>query len=104
MSEPWPEPLFIPQDACILMNCTTDSPIWSIDLANDSTSLQLQFGSKMEELNSYGFYEIETPGTLPTLRLLINETTRNNGTVIYCGRVLSTTFSVFGKLNIILVL
>ena len=106
VSEPWPMPvLFVPQDAYVLMNCTADGnsvPVWSIDLANDSSSAQLQFGSREEQLNSYGFYEVEISPMLHILGLLINETTGNNGTVIFCSRdkmELRTTLSVFGKLS-----
>ena len=100
-------PLLVPQDAYVLMNCTAGShlsPVWSIDLANDSSSVQFQFGSRMELLNSHGFYElpkIEMSGTVIILRLLVNETTRNNETVIYCSHNSApyTTLSVFGKFS-----
>ena len=100
--------LYVPQDAHVMMNCTADGnspPFWSIDLANDSLIVQLQFGSREEQLNSYGFYEvpqIEILGMPLILRLLINETSRNNGTVIFCSRdkvELRTTLSVFGKIS-----
>ena len=109
MSEPWPTPvLYIPQDVHVMMSCRADGnspPFWSIDLANDSSPVQLQFGSRQEQLNSFGFYEvpqIEISGIPLILRLLINETARNNGTVIFCSRdkmELHTTLSVFGKIG-----
>ena len=109
VSEPWPMPiLYVPQDAHVMMNCTADGnspPFWSINLANDSSTLPHQFGTRQEQLNSYGFYEvpkIEISGMPLILRLLINETAKNNGTVIFCSRdkmELSTTLSIFGKIS-----
>ena len=94
--------LFVPQDAYVLINCSSDSsspPIWSIDLANDSSSVQLQFATRKDQLNSRGFYNIEIPGIPLTSTLLINETANNNGTVIFCTReeALHIIFSVLGK-------
>ena len=108
VSEPWPVPvLFVPQDAYVLMNCSSDSsspPIWSIDLANDSSSVQLQFATRKDQLNSRGFYNIETPGMPLISTLLINETANNNGTVIFCTgeEALHITFSVFGKIIVVI--
>ena len=106
--EPWPSPiLLVPQTtSTVQFNCTiSDSPLWSINLANDSSKLQDQFSSRGTKLNAHGLYElpqIETPGMPPTLRLLINNTAWNNQTVIYCSGEQShdfkTTLFVFGTL------
>ena len=90
VDEPWPTPnVFAPQNSTVLINCTTtsDSPLWSIDLASDGSNSQLQFSNRAEDLNAHGVYELPTineTGMLPTLRLLINNTARNNGTDIVC--------------------
>ena len=81
--------LLVPQTSTVLFNCTTnsDSPLWSINLDNDSITTQLQFSTRGAELNAHGLYElpqIETPGMPPTLRLLINDTAGNNQTEIHC--------------------
>ena len=96
--EPWPMPyLFVPQTSAVLINCTANFPVWSIDLVNDSSTVQDQFNSRSAKLNAHGLYElpqIETPGMPPTLRLLINDTARNNQTDIYCsndGNTFTTT-------------
>ena len=95
--DPWSQPyLFVPQDATVQINCTADSnsPFWAIDLANDSTSVQYQFGrsDQIEILNAHGIYElsrIETPETI-IMRLLINNTEVNNQTEIHCSDEVST--------------
>ena len=109
VSEPWPVYVFAPQDSTIIINCTADSEhaFWSIDLANDSVSSQHQFSSREDILNDHGVYElpqIETPEMPPTLRLLINDTIRNNQTRIQCDRKATsestTTLFVVGKVLI----
>ena len=86
---PWPVPyLFVSQSSTILIICKTDSmnPFWSINLANDSLRMtSLQFSSRGEQLNEHGLYELETPGMPTVLTLLINDTARNNQTVIDCS-------------------
>ena len=97
--------LFVPQDSAVIINCTTgdDTPHWTIDLGNDSTTSQYQFSSRRKELNAHGVYElpwIESPGMPPTLRLLINDTTINNQTVIHCigdNKSYSSTLFVAGR-------
>ena len=87
------------------MSGTSDPDFfWAIDLSDDMTNFALRFISTGENttLNAHGVYElppIETPGMPTTLRLLINDTARNNGTVINCGSVTSarsTTMFVLG--------
>ena len=84
------------------MNCTAtngeDHPFWAADLASDTRSIQFRAGDK--EFNNHGLYELPQTGIPPTLRLLINDTERNNQTEIYCNRddvALSTTLFIFGK-------
>ena len=100
--------LLVPQTSTVLINCTTssDSPLWSINLDNDSIITQLQFSTRGAELNAHGVYElpqIETPGMPPTLRLLINDTARNNQTEIFCtgrlGESIETILFVNGMLH-----
>ena len=102
----WPIRVFVPLNSSVQMNCTTGSatPFWSINLAEDAVPTPLQFATRGTELNAHGLYElpqIETPGMPPTLRLLINDTARNNQTDIYCsndGNTFTTTLFVFGML------
>ena len=106
LSEPGPQYIFIPQESVVMINCILadgEQPFWSIKLANDSTGTQHQFSSKEEILNAHGVYElpqIETSGMPDTLGLLINDTTVNNQTEIYCtGETTSihTTLFLIGK-------
>ena len=80
------------------MNCTSEhSPFWAIDLPDEDTT---QYRSSEVEFNANGFYElpaIETPGMLTVLRLLINDTSRNNQTDITCSRTMDTILIVFRK-------
>ena len=105
VDEPWPRPnVFAPENSTVLINCTTtsDSPLWSIDLASDGSNSQLQFPTRAENLNAHGVYElpsINKTGMPPTLRLLINDTASNNGTVIVCddgNDIFETTLYVYG--------
>ena len=105
LHEPWPVSyLPVPQGSTVQVNCTTnsDSPLWSIDLRSDLVTAHLQFDKRSARLNAHGLYElprIETPGMPPTLRLLINDTARNNQTVIHCignSKSVQTTLFVFG--------
>ena len=97
VDEPWPVPhLFIPRESTVKINCTAGDrsyrPFWLIDLANDTKSFSLQFNQE-EQLNAHGVYQlpkIETPGMPPTLRLLINDTLRNNQTKIQCDQSATT--------------
>ena len=77
------------------------SPFWSIDLADDSTTTPLQFsttGGQLTRLNEHGLYELAAMPEMPdVLTLLINDTERNNQTVVDCiGSDLETTLFVFG--------
>ena len=103
------EYLAVPQDSTIEVNCSANpggSSFWAIDLGNDSTAVQHQFGTREGLLNSHGFYElsqIETPG-MTTLRLLINDTSAaNNQTTVLCRisaqTVSSITLFIFSKLS-----
>ncbi len=93
VEEPWPVPhLFVPKESTVEIHCTAGergySPFWLIDLANDGKPAFLQFNPNQEEqLNAHSVYQlprIETPGKPLTVRLLINDTARNNQTEIQC--------------------
>ena len=100
--EPWPsQQLFLPQNATVELRCTAldagDTPFWAADLAGDSKSVQFRAGDS--EFNENGLYALPEEGTPPTLRLLINDTARNNQTVVYCNRdemELSSILFVYG--------
>ena len=102
----------MPQNSTIQINCTANSsahsPVWSILLSGTTAISQFSFQASIRLLNSRGFYKIplpEEPGTLEIIQLLINRTDGNNGTLILCNDVVSSTlFSetnliVFGKNN-----
>ena len=108
VDEPWLMPyLYVPQNSTVFMNCTanvssTSTPIWSIGPANSSDSSQLQFINRHDELNDLGFYNLTsiTTSDMITLRLMINDTTRNNQTKIFCDfgmESYNTTLFVYGK-------
>ena len=81
------------------MNCTPSqgtSSFWAVDLAYDGTTTQ--FRSTDPQFTDNGFYELPPVGMPTTLRLLINDTSRNNGTRIICGTS-ETTLIIFGKLQ-----
>ena len=103
----WPRFVYVPHNASVYINCTTDSnnSFWSIDLAEDGLETPLQFATRREALNNEGVYDIEVSGGTtvpPTLRLLINNTELNNQTVIECvgEKVTHRTviFLLYGKL------
>ena len=69
----------------------------------------LQFNTRQRQLNDFGVYElqpIETPGT-HTLRLLVNDIARNNGTMVFCVGVNSesyqTTIMMYGEYATIII-
>ena len=109
VDEPWPGDVFALENSTVLFNCTTpsDSPLWSIDLASDGSNFQLQFSTGDEDLNNQGVYElpiINETGMPPTLRLLINDTAKNNGTKIFCDggdESFETTLYVYGESHIL---
>ena len=112
VDEPWPVPhIFAPRESTVEIRCTAGernyTPFWLIDLANDVKTFPLQFINQEEQLNAHSVYQlpqIETPGMPPTLRLLINDTVRNNQTRIQCDRSATsestTTLFVVGKVLI----
>ena len=112
VDEPWPRNVFAPPNSTFLINCTrssSNSPLWSIDLASDENPAQLQFKLRAKILNEHGVYElptIEIPGMPSTLRLLINDTAGNNGTEITCDDETKSTVTdlyVYGESNVKLV-
>lgn len=78
---------FVPQDATVQINCTADGtyPFWAINLANDATSVQYQFGrdDQIKILNAHGIYELSRTENI--MQLLINDTEVNNQTEIHCS-------------------
>ena len=106
--QPWPMPyLPVPENSTIIINCTTASasPLWSIDLGTDSVNAQLQFATRTDKLNANGVYElppVEAQGLPSTIRLLINDTSMNNQTIIICDegneQFSQTTLYVYGKI------
>ena len=103
----WPRFVYVPHNASVYKNCTTDSdnPFWSIDPAGDGLETPLQFSTRREALNNEGLFNIEvSEGTVPpTLRLLINDTEVNNQTVIECvGEIVThrTVIFLYGKLKL----
>ena len=112
VSPPWERITYVPQNSILHINCTADSsaqnPVWSILLSGTTAISQFSFPPTVALLNNRGFYEIsvpEVPGTLKTIQLLVNSTQRNNGTIVKCNDVVSSTlFSetrliIFGKNN-----
>ena len=96
--EPWPAPyLFVLRDSTVYMNCTPsgDSRFWAIELADDDT--RTQYRSTDAQFTDNGFYELPPVGMPTTPRLVINDTSRNNGTRIICSTS-ETTLFIFGKI------
>ena len=81
---------FIPEGSRAVINCTANSnqsPAWAIQLPGRSLPLQFLIEASMTTLNNRGFYEILPEldsGVRRILRLLINSTLSNNGTVVGC--------------------
>ena len=99
VSSSWERTTYVPQDSSVLMNCTANSsvhsPVWSILLSGTTAITQFSFPRSIMLLNSRGFYEVMLPGVQPgalkTIQLLINNTEENNGTLIKCNDVVSST-------------
>ena len=102
----WPSFVYVPHNASVYINCTTDrsDPFWSINPAEDELDSFLQFPTRGEDLNNEGLYDIKVAGGMPpTLRLLINDTEVNNQTVIECvGRAVThrTVIFLYGKYTV----
>ena len=102
VSEPWPTPyLMVPRNSTIFLNCTTneDSPFWTIDLPDEDDT---QYRSIDRVFNANGFYElppIEAPEMPTVLRLLINNTSRNNRTKVICSGTMDTRLAVFSEFH-----
>ena len=111
--DPWPTPfLFVPPKSSVQINCLADSTslsgFWAIDLASDSSRVPFQFATQGAILNTHGVYElppIHASENSTILRLLVNDTVKNNGTIIHCTPAVltsDTTLFVLGKSTIIL--
>ena len=104
--------LLVPLASTVVLNCTLASscnPLWSVDLAGDSTPVRFQFNTHSAILNRHGLYELPSVTNhetgMNTLRLLINDTADNNQTLIDCaqcagglGESFLTTLLVFHML------
>ena len=99
----WPRTVYVPRNASVFINCNTNSSnsFWAIDLAGDDFNVFLPFATSREYLNDHGVYELERPGMLSALRLLINNTEINNQTMIRCyggTKLHQTTLYLYSKL------
>ena len=109
---PWSgssQTLLVPLASTVVLNCTlasSSNPLWSVDLAGDSSPVRFQFNTHSAILNPRGVYElpsvVDHETGMITLRLLINDTADNNLTLIDCaggiGESFLTTLFVFGML------
>ena len=101
--------LLVPLASTVVLNCTlasSSNPLWSVDLAGDSTPVRFQFNTHSATLNRHGLFELPSvtdhETRMVSLRLLINDTAGNNQTLIDCagkiGESFLTTLFVFGML------
>ena len=84
----WPSQLIVPPNSTVEIYCRLEEntePVLLIDLAEDTVGL-LPFSSRRELLNEHSVFELPHV-TPPTLGLLVNDTNRNNQTVIVCSGV-----------------
>ena len=99
----------VPLASTVLLSCTSPThsdPLWSVDLASDSSPVRFQFNTHSARLNARGLYELPSvtdhETRMTTLRLLINNTAMNNQTLIDCagglGKSFLTTLFVLGML------
>ena len=80
---------YIPQSSVVEVNCTAESsqnPVWSISLPNQTNPLQFTFEASINRLNSQGFHELDAvdSGMVKIIQLLINNTRGETGTVVAC--------------------
>ena len=106
---PWETNTYIPQGSSVYVNCTAErreNPVWAILLPGRTTQLRFTFEQSNRTLNDQGIYqlmEIDLGMTVKTIRLLINSTIENNGTVVRCDDIgagtliAQTTLIVYGK-------
>ena len=111
-STAWPSQLIVPPNSTVEIYCRlegADEPFWAINLAEDPSAIPLSFFNRRQFLNDFGVFELpslEAPDMPPTLGLLINDTERNNQTVIVCdgfGVSRETTLFVQGMCRFIIV-
>ena len=104
LTTPWQANTYIPQNSLIYVTCNSErdqGPHWLILLANKTAAIDFDYLSSAKLLNDRGIYKIEQQ-TNVTLRLLINSTESNNGTMIQCndantgGRISETTIIIPG--------
>ena len=81
----------MPPESTVEIRCAlpnNSDPYWSVDIQGDGNQKQFtSTGRQIQTLNDYGFYELPrlNGGMLPTIRMLINDTTVINGTRIRCN-------------------
>ena len=108
ISLPWETNTFIPQGSATQINCTEESSQvsqWEIRLAGRENFDRFSSTIEVERLNNHGFYELSTVdlGTETTTQLLLNSTNGNNGTVVKCINIVTsstiaqTTLVIFGE-------
>ena len=99
---------FIPEGSTSVINCTADSnqsPAWAIQLPGQNFQLQFPIEASKMSLNNRGFYELPELdlGERIIIRLLLNNTMSNNGTVVGCidaglgVAIAQTAVNVYGK-------
>ena len=108
VAPPWEMNTFVPQGSSIHINCTANSgqsPLWSIRLTDSSDNfLHFPFPASQDLLNNHGFYEIPQDDS-EIIRLIVNSTQDNNGTLIRCidggslesPTIYETTLIVYGR-------
>ena len=102
---------FIPEGSRAEINCTAysnQSPAWIIQVPGQSLPLQFPVGGSRTTLNNRGFYELPClvaeldSGVTRIIRLLLNNTMSNNGSVIGCAdtnsgnTIAQTSLHVYG--------
>ena len=109
VARPWETNTYIPQGSSVYVNCTAErreNPAWTIQLPGRTSRLQFTFEASITTLNNQSFYqltEVDLGMTVKTIRVLMNSTMGNNGTVIRCEDVgtgtsiAETTLIVYGK-------
>ena len=110
MNDIWDMKTYVPHNSSLLINCSSDSTtqeaVWSIMLAGSNSIVRFKLGSV--PLNRRGLYKLSniTTGDRNIIRLLVNSTEENNGTVVQCvdiktANIISvTTIMVYGNLNL----
>ena len=85
---PWETVTYIPGDSsAVQINCTSNEEVaWSIYLTNSTSESRFTNEHSKLLLNRRGFFQLTevTTETNKTIRLLMNSTVGNNGTMVQC--------------------